>query len=60
MRGLLQAVLYEPYRGGRAGASAMSQSSAACYPLAEDTAGLHLSINLDFGDQTRADFFIVL
>lgn len=58
MRGLLQAVLYEPYGG--AGASAMSQSSAACYPLAEDTAGLHLSINLDFGDQTRADFFIVL
>lgn len=57
MRGLLQTVLYEPYGGG---ASAMSQSSAACYPLAEDTAGLHLSINLDFGDQTRADFFIVL
>lgn len=42
------------------GTSAMSQGSAACYPLAEDTEGLLLSINLDFGDHTIADFSIVL
>lgn len=56
MRGLLQAVLSEPCGGFYkvTGLGRMLSSGSG------DTEDLHLSINLDFGDQTRADFSIVL
>lgn len=56
MRGLLQAVLSEPCGGFYkvTGLGRMLSSGSG------DTEDLHPSINLDFGDQTRADFSIVL